>query len=215
VPSSRLLLSPDGDVRRDTGLDQPTEELACAVGRVGDETLGLEPQPLLGPRDHSLGGSDLVTGSGRRGFHVDQADVYNQVVKELSEGRKRSHWMWFVFPQPEPIIFRMLAYRLQADRWGDVDPASQRLLDRAESPEQAGQNAVALCRTNRELRPGSMLGREWNGRMHRVAVRADGFAWNGNTYCSLSQIAFAITGTRWNGPRFFGLRDKPAKGSSS
>jgi hypothetical protein len=105
VPSSRLLLSPDGDVRRDTGLDQPTEELACAVGRVGDETLGLEPQPLLGPRDHSLGGSDLVTGSGRRGFHVDQADVYNQVVKELSEGRKRSHWMWFVFPQPEPIIY--------------------------------------------------------------------------------------------------------------
>ena len=51
--------------------------------------------------------------------------------------------------------------------------------------------------------------------MHRVAVLADGFAWNGKTYSSLSQVAFAITGTRWNGPRFFGLRDKPAKGVSA
>ena len=47
--------------------------------------------------------------------------------------------------------------------------------------------------------------------MHRVAVLADGFAWNGKTYPSLSKVAFAITGTRWNGPRFFGLRDKPSK----
>jgi hypothetical protein len=51
--------------------------------------------------------------------------------------------------------------------------------------------------------------------MHRVAVLVDGFAWNGNTYSSLSQVAFAITGTRWNGPRFFGLRDKPSKRSSA
>jgi hypothetical protein len=45
--------------------------------------------------------------------------------------------------------------------------------------------------------------------MHRVAVLADGFAWNGTTYPSLSRVAFAITGTRWNGPRFFGLRERP------
>jgi hypothetical protein len=51
--------------------------------------------------------------------------------------------------------------------------------------------------------------------MQRVAVLADGFAWNGKTYRSLSMIAFAITGTRWNGPRFFGLRDKPAKEARS
>ena len=50
--------------------------------------------------------------------------------------------------------------------------------------------------------------------MHRVAVLADGFAWNGKTYPSLSKVAFAITGTRWNGPSFFGLRDKPSKGPS-
>jgi hypothetical protein len=62
------------------------------------------------------------------------------------------------------------------------------------------------------LRPGTTLSREWNGQMQRVSVLSEGFAWNGKTYRSLSQVAFAITGTRWNGPRFFGLRDKPAKG---
>ena len=48
--------------------------------------------------------------------------------------------------------------------------------------------------------------REWKGRQHRVVVMADGFAWNGRTYKSLSAVAFAMTGTRWNGPRFFGMR---------
>jgi hypothetical protein len=57
--------------------------------------------------------------------------------------------------------------------------------------------------------------REWNGRAQRVMVIADGFAWNGTTFGSLSEVAFAITGTRWNGPRFFGLRDKKQAGSGS
>jgi hypothetical protein len=48
--------------------------------------------------------------------------------------------------------------------------------------------------------------------MQKVAVMADGFSWNGTTYSSLSRIACVITGTRWNGPKFFGLREKPAKG---
>ena len=62
------------------------------------------------------------------------------------------------------------------------------------------------------LSPGTMLGREWNGQMHQVTVLAGGFAWNGRIYPSLSKVAFAITGTRWNGPKFFGLRDNPSKG---
>jgi Protein of unknown function (DUF2924) len=53
-----------------------------------------------------------------------------------------------------------------------------------------------------------VLVREWEGTPQHVMVLADGFAWNDNTYQSLSQVARAITGTRWNGPRFFGLRDK-------
>jgi phosphatidylserine/phosphatidylglycerophosphate/cardiolipin synthase-like enzyme len=110
---------------------------------------------------------------------------------------------------PRHLLFRVLAYRLQADRLGDLDVESRRLLDGAGPPEDAAKRAVD--RPTAELRPGTMLAREWNGRMHRVAVLADGFAWNGKTYPSLSKIARAITGTRWNGPRFFGLRDKRRK----
>ena len=109
----------------------------------------------------------------------------------------------------------LLAYRLQADHLGDLDSGSQRLLDNAVSPEAAGKRAVDNSRMNVDVRPGTMLAREWNGRMHRVAVLANGFAWTGKTYPSLSKIALAITGTRWNGPRFFGLRDKPAKEAGS
>src|SRR5262249_28661876 len=107
---------------------------------------------------------------------------------------------------------RVLAYRLQADHLGDLDGESQRLLDRSVSPEDAGQRAVALARRTADLRPGTVLTREWNGHMQRVAVLADGFAWTGKTYPSLAKVAFAITGTRWSGPRFFGLRDKPSRG---
>src|SRR5260370_5081771 len=57
-----------------------------------------------------------------------------------------------------------------------------------------------------ELTPGTVLVREWDRQSQRVMVMADGFAWNGQTYDSLSKVAFAITRTRWNGPRFSGLR---------
>jgi hypothetical protein len=61
------------------------------------------------------------------------------------------------------------------------------------------------------LTPGTMLVREWDRQSQRVMVMADGFAWNGQTYDSLSKVAFAITGTRWNDPRFFGLRDRDGR----
>lgn len=116
---------------------------------------------------------------------------------------------------PRHLLLRVLAYRVQADRLGDLDPESQRLLNGAGPPEEAGKRAVDRARQTSDLAPGTMLAREWNGRMHRVAVLADGFAWNGKTYQSLSKVAKAITGTRWNGPRFFGLRDKPSRSRSS
>jgi len=112
---------------------------------------------------------------------------------------------------PRHLLFGVLAYRLQAIQLGDLDGESQRILDRSGSPEDSGQRAVDVNRRTVNLRPGTVLGREWNGQMHRVAVLAGGFAWNGRTYPSLSKVAFAITGTRWNGPKFFGLRDKPSK----
>jgi hypothetical protein len=147
-------------------------------------------------------------------------DVEIARLRDLDIAALRSRWHTVVGRRPPThlprhLLFRILAYRLQADRLGDLDGASQRLLDSSGSPEKAGQNAATLVQPIADVRPGTSLGREWNGRIHRVAVLADGFAWNGNTYSSLSKVAFAITGTRWNGPRFFGLRDKLSKGSSA
>ena len=138
-------------------------------------------------------------------------------LRDLDIAQLRSRWH-IVFGRrpprhlPRHLLFRTLAYRLQADRFGDLDDASRRLLDGSGSPEKAGQNAANLVRPIADVRPGTSLSREWNGRLQRVTVLAEGFAWNGKIYPSLSKVAFAITDTRWNGPRFFGLRDKPSKG---
>jgi hypothetical protein len=135
------------------------------------------------------------------------------LLRDLDVSGLRARWHTVFRRRPPPhlpryLVYRVLAYRLQADHLGDLDGESQRLLDRSESPEKAGQRAVDLSRSTESLRPGTMLGREWDGQMQRVAVLAEGFAWNGKTYPSLSKVAFAITGTRWNGPKFFGLRDQ-------
>jgi hypothetical protein len=61
----------------------------------------------------------------------------------------------------------------------------------------------------RRIKPGSELVRTWKGKSYRVMVMADGFAHDGKTFTSLSEIASEITGTKWNGPRFFGLRPAP------
>ncbi|MBV8474914.1 MAG: DUF2924 domain-containing protein, partial [Hyphomicrobiales bacterium] len=76
--------------------------------------------------------------------------------------------------------------------------------------DDAGARPFALrdpaTRDGIGLKPGALLVREWSGRLERVVVLDKGFAWNGTTYGSLSQIAKAMTGTNWNGHRFFGLR---------
>jgi hypothetical protein len=128
----------------------------------------------------------------------------------------RSRWQ-SVFGRQAPVhltrhlLFAVLAYRLQADRFGDVDHATRQVLDRTAAQEDEPAMSARLASFDRkrtELTPGTVLVREWDRQSQRVMVMADGFAWNGQTYASLSKVAFAITGTKWNGPRFFGLRDK-------
>lgn len=124
-----------------------------------------------------------------------------------------------------PILLRLLAYKLQARTYGDLDRETVRYLERIERArlDQPRREEGSRTKTpppvppvplSRALKPGTLLAREYGGQMHRVTAVADGFAWNGVTYTSLSEIARMITGTRWNGPRFFGLRDKQASGSS-
>ena len=111
---------------------------------------------------------------------------------------------------PRHLLFRMLAYRLQADHLGDFDSETRHLLDRSGDPIEIGRLAAERNHRRTKLRPGTLLTREWDGHLQQVMVLADGFTWNGKTYGSLSKVAFAITGSRWNGPRFFGLRDRPS-----
>jgi hypothetical protein len=112
---------------------------------------------------------------------------------------------------PRHLLFAIIAYRIQADHFGDLDHETRQLLDRtgAKEPGTAmSARLVTFDQKRTQLTPGTVLVREWDRRSQRVMVMSDGFAWNGQTYDSLSKVAFAITGTRWNGPRFFGLRDK-------
>jgi hypothetical protein len=128
----------------------------------------------------------------------------------------RSRWQ-SVFRGPAPahltrhLVLSLIAYRLQADRFGDLDHATRQVLDRTVAKEAGPATSARLASFDQkraELTPGTVLVREWDRQSQRVMVMATGFAWNGRTYDSLSKVAFAITGTRWNGPRFFGLRDK-------
>jgi hypothetical protein len=115
---------------------------------------------------------------------------------------------------PRHLLYRLLAYRLQADRLGDLDAESKRALERLDTVSPSGRASPLSLRPPLSLKPGTVLGREWNGQMHSVIVRADGFAWNGTTYPSLSAVSRAITRTRWSGPRFFGLSDREGKGAA-
>jgi Protein of unknown function (DUF2924) len=128
----------------------------------------------------------------------------------------RSRWQ-SVFARPalahltRHLLFAVIAYRLQADRFGDLDHITKQVLDRTIAKEAGPTMSSRLASFDQkrtELTPGTILVREWDRQSQRVMVMADGFAWNGQTYDSLSKVAFAITGTKWNGPRFFGLRDK-------
>ena len=128
----------------------------------------------------------------------------------------RSRWQT-VFQRSAPahltryLLFAVIAYRIQVDRYGDLDHATRQVLERTDSREARPAMSARLASFDQkrtELTPGTVLVREWDRQAQRMMVMADGFAWNGQTYDSLSKVAFAITGTKWNGPRFFGLRDK-------
>ena len=107
--------------------------------------------------------------------------------------------------------------RIQADRFGDLDHETRKVLDRTDVHETGSamsDRLMSLDQKRTSLTPGTVLVREWDRQSHRVMVLADGFSWNGQTFDSLSKVAFAITGTKWNGPRFFGLRDKQPRSMS-
>jgi hypothetical protein len=141
--------------------------------------------------------------------------------------RWRNHWGRLAPANlSRGLLLRVMAYRLQAEAFGDLDRKTVRMLDRLaddaadrfassglSTPDSADSSSAATSPGRQRsdpliLKPGTLLTREWQGRIERVSVVSDGFAWNGTTYTSLSAAAFAITGTKWNGHRFFGVRQQ-------
>jgi hypothetical protein len=151
-----------------------------------------------------------------------RTSIQNSIEDEIAHLRGlnikslRSRWQG-VFQRPAPahltqhLLFAAIAYRLQAERFGDLDHATKQMLNGLGAKEAGPTLSAQLASFDQKrtkLIPGTVLVREWNRQSQRVMVLAEGFAWNGQTFDSLSKVAFAITGTKWNGPRFFGLRDK-------
>ena len=94
------------------------------------------------------------------------------------------------------LLRNVLAWRIQADLFGGLEPQTRKLL----RDERPAREPI--------VQPGTIITREWRGVTHHIEATGEGFLYDGRRWASLSEIARAITGTRWNGPRFFGLREK-------
>src|SRR3984893_1687361 len=154
----------------------------------------------------------------RNGRVTTDTSVEDEIVhwRGLDLNGLRARWQ-SVTQRPAPVhlprhlLFAIIAYRIQADRFGDLDHETRQRLDQCgakESGTATSARLVSFDQKRTELTPGTVLVREWDRQSQRLMVMSDGFAWNGQTYDSLTKVAFAITGTNWNGPRFFGLRGK-------
>lgn len=107
-----------------------------------------------------------------------------------------------------PILVRAIAYRMQEQVFGGLKPATRRLLQRVAEEIRAGKPITSV--QSPTLKPGTRLLREWNRTTHEVIVLEDGVLFRGKHHRSLSEVARLITGSRWSGPRFFGLRASKA-----
>ena len=108
------------------------------------------------------------------------------------------------------LLVNTIAWHLQARQFGGLSPSVQRRLERLAAAIERGEPIRPSTATDR-LRHGTSLERAWRGETHVVSVAADGITYRGQHYRSLSQITRIITGTRWNGPAFFGLRQGSGK----
>lgn len=120
----------------------------------------------------------------------------------------RAEWRR-VYRVPAPafspdLLARGIAYRLQEKRHGGLSPPVERQLLRLATETDSTSSLPATVSST--LRPGTRLVRSWNGQTYSVLVTDDGYMLHDQCYSSLSSIAHAITGTKWSGPRFFGIK---------
>lgn len=145
-----------------------------------------------------------------------RADLEGQLsqIPTMKTEPLRALWLELFGQPPHPklrreILIPILGYRLQEKALGGLKPATAKRL-RALAEDFAGGKCRVTSTTPR-ARTGARFVREYQGRLHEVAVHEGGFEYGGRTYRSLSHIAREITGTRWSGPAFFGLKKRKSK----
>jgi hypothetical protein len=135
------------------------------------------------------------------------AEIASLSKLDIDELRERWKTMYGQAPSREigrSFLTRAVAYKLQEQAFGGLSPSTRRLLVRF--AEETATGSSPKKPRNRKAQSGTMLIREWQGNAHRVTMLDDGVSLNGKHYRSLSEVAREITGSRWSGPRFFGLR---------
>ena len=145
---------------------------------------------------------------------IPPADVLGRLaaLRTAPIAELKEQWRSLIGKEPPPFsrtyIQSRLAYRIQELAYGGLKPE---IVARLEAlGEQLDGGNIVLRRIRHDAKPiaGTRLIREWKGVEHHVTVMVDGYAWQGRPYKSLSAVARAITGTRWNGLVFFGLKNQ-------
>ena len=139
-------------------------------------------------------------------------------LKTTPTAERKSKWRELFDSEPPPFNRRYLetrlAYRIQELAYGGLKPDTVRRLERIGEELDGGDRRKSRLRADLTPIVGTRLIRDWQGTEHVVTVTSDGFDWQGRPYKSLSAIARAITGTRWNGWVFFGLKSRRANSRS-
>lgn len=138
-------------------------------------------------------------------------------LPRLSKTKLVGLWqqLFKVAPSPKirrPLLIRFLAYRMQEQAFGSINTAAETRLRRLGGALASTSNAKVSSIP--QLRAGTRLVREWQNQIHLVNVEAKGYEYRGGRYKSLSEIARQITGTRWSGPLFFGVKSKAGHSTS-
>jgi hypothetical protein len=134
----------------------------------------------------------------------DIAALSELTVKQLKARWRSLHGSEAPRYVSRELLTSAVAYWLQEQAFGGLKPVTTRLLERI--GEGSPAKLPVLGRSARRGTPGTVLIREWRGVSHRVSVLDDGVVYDGQRYQSLSEVARLITGSRWSGPRFFGLK---------
>ena len=130
-------------------------------------------------------------------------------LQEASSAYLKERWRALYRSEPprrmsRDLLIRALAYRIQEKALGGLKPSTRRLLTKVAADASARRPIRVTPEPS--LKSGMVLLREWHGTQHQVIVREDGIVFKGQQYKSLSQVAYRITGTKWSGPLFFGLK---------